>query len=72
MDIQEKIEEIITKIKDDDDFKTKFMDNPTGALESVLGIDLPEDQINAIIEGVKAKLNLEKAGDLMGKVKNLF
>ncbi len=72
MDIQAKIEEVLTKIKNDDDFKTKFMENPTEALESVLGIDLPEDQINAIIDGVKAKLNLDQAGDLLGKVKNLF
>ncbi|MDD3027779.1 MAG: hypothetical protein PHI41_07030 [Erysipelotrichaceae bacterium] len=72
MDIQDKIEEIIAKIKSDPDFAAKFKADPVAALEKILGIDLPEGQINAIIDGVKAKIGLDQAGDLLGKVKNLF
>ncbi len=72
MDIKAKIEEIIDKVKSDKEFASKFSQDPVKAVESVIGIDLPDDQINALIDGVKAKLSLDKADDLFGKVKKLF
>jgi hypothetical protein len=38
----------------------------------MLGIDLPDDQIQSVIDGVKAKLSLDKAGDVLGSAKKLF
>ncbi len=70
--MKEKIEEIVKKIKDDKDFAKKFQSNPVKAVESVLGVDLPDDQINGIIEGVKAKIKVDNAGDLLSKAKGLF
>lgn len=72
MDIKAKIEEVVAKIKDDKDFSSKFMSDPVSAIESVIGIDLPNDQINALIDGVKAKLSVDKAGDILGSIKKLF
>jgi len=62
--IKEKIEDIISKIKNDKDFARKFMDDPVEALEGVLGVDLPDDQIEKIVDGIKAKLKLEALDDL--------
>lgn len=70
--MKEKIEEIVKKVKDDKDFAKKFKENPVKAVESVLGVDLPDDQINGIIEGVKAKIQVDNAGDLLNKAKGLF
>ena len=50
-------------------FGQKFKDDPVKAVESVLGIDLPDDQINSIIDGVKAKLSLDSASDALGSIK---
>ncbi|MGB4660887.1 MAG: hypothetical protein WBI07_17080 [Mobilitalea sp.] len=72
MDIKAKIEEIVEKIKSDKDFASKFSKEPVKTIESILGTDLPDDQINAVIDGVKAKVSLDKADGLLGKVKNLF
>ncbi len=72
MNIKEKIEEIVEKIKSDKGFAAKFTSDPVKAIESILGVDLPDDQINSIIDGVKAKVNLDKASGLLGKVKKLF
>lgn len=72
MDIKSKIEEILAKIKEDKSFATNFKDDPVKAVESVIGIDLPDDRINAIIDGVKAKLTVDKAEVTLGKIKNLF
>ncbi len=72
MDIKNKIEEIIEKIKSDENFASKFKDDPEKAIESILGIDIPDDQIEKVIDGVKAKLSLDKADGLLGKIKKMF
>ncbi|MBP0973325.1 MAG: hypothetical protein J5851_05395 [Oscillospiraceae bacterium] len=65
MDIKAKIEEVINKVQNDKDFAAKFTADPVKAVEGVLGVDLPDDQINGIISAVKAKL---ASGELMGAI----
>lgn len=70
--IKEKIEEIVNKVKSDPDFSKKFKEEPIKALEEVIGIDLPDDKINEIIDAVKAKITLDNGKELIGKIKGLF
>ena len=70
--LKKKIDEIVKKIKEDKDFAKKFKSNPIKAVEDVLGIDLPDDQINKVIEGVQAKITLDNAGELFSKAKGLL
>lgn len=70
-ELKEKIEEVVAKVKADPDFAKKFQEDPVKALEGVLGIDLPDDKINDIIDAVKAKIKLDDSG-LLGKIKGLF
>ena len=72
MDIKGKIEEIVNKVKSDKGFAAKFKKDPIKAVESVLGVDLPDDQVKSIIEGAKAKLSLDKASGALGDIKNIF
>ena len=71
MDIKAKISEIVDKIKSDDGLKKKFMSDPISAVEDLIGVDLPNDQIEKIADGVKAKINVDsltsKLGGLFGK-----
>ena len=69
--MKEKIEQILNKIKNDKDFMEKFKKDPVTAVEEVIGIDLPEDQINNIIETVKAKIKIDE-NDVLNKVNGLF
>jgi len=69
--IKEKINEIVDKIKKDPEFAKKFKDEPIKALESVIGIDLPDDKINEIITAIKAKINLDD-NKIVDKIKGLF
>lgn len=69
MDIKAKIEEIVNKVKNDKYFAAKFTSDPVKAVEGVLGIDLPDDQINALIEGVKSKISVD---DIKDKIGGLF
>ena len=58
--IKAKIDEIVEKIKRDDKIAQKFAKDPIGTVEGLIGIDLPNDQIEAIVDGVKAKIKLDK------------
>ena len=66
LDIKAKIEELVDKVKNDKDFGDKFQKDPTKAVEGLLGVDLPNDQINAVVDGVKAKVKLDNIGGALG------
>jgi hypothetical protein len=74
--LKAKIEEIVNKVKNDKDFASKFKSNPTEAVESILGIDIPDAQVEKVIDAVKAQLSNEKridgGKDLGSKLKGLF
>ena len=72
MDIKAKINEIVDKIKNDDELKEQFKKNPIQAVEKLIGVDLPDDMVAKIVDGVKAKLTLDSASGLAGKLKGLF
>lgn len=63
--IKEKIDEIVNKVKNDKDFASKFQKDPVKAVESVLGVDLPDDQINNVVDAVKTKVNVDNAGSFL-------
>lgn len=72
MDIKAKIEEIVEKLKNDPNLLNKFNTNPVGLLEELIGIDLPDDQVNTLIDGIKAKLSADKIGEALGGLGKLF
>lgn len=65
-DLQDKIEEIVDKLTSDKKLKEKFEKNPAKVLESILGVNLPDDQVNKIVDAVMAKLTVDKVGNLLG------
>lgn len=71
MDIKAKIEEIVNKVKSDKNFAEKFKNEPVKAVEEIIGADLPDDVINSVISGVKAKIDIggikDSLGSLFGK-----
>ncbi|MBQ7782381.1 MAG: hypothetical protein IJ368_00265 [Oscillospiraceae bacterium] len=68
MDIKAKIEEIVEKVKADPDFAKDFQNDPVKAVEKVIGVDLPDDKINALIDGVKAKISVDDVKDKLGGI----
>ena len=77
MDIQKIITEVVGKLKADPNLLKSFAANPVQCLEKTLGIDLPDEQINQVIEGIKGKIDLSKldlgeAKGLLDKIKGLF
>lgn len=72
MDIKEKISEVVEKITSDKALMAKFKTDPIGAVEGILGIDLPDDIMEKIVDGVKGKITLDKAKDALEGLKKLF
>lgn len=71
-EIKEKIEELAQKIISDKAITKAFNKNPVEVVEKLLGIDLPDAQIQQIIEGIKAKIDLDKVGGIGGIFGKLF
>lgn len=69
MDIKAKAEEIIKKLKGDDQLMSKFQSSPVKTVEGLIGVDLPDDQVQGIVDYIKAKLG---SGNLLGKIGGLF
>lgn len=69
--LKEMIDKVVDKVKEDSDFAKKFQDEPVKALESVLGVDLPDDKINEVIAAVKTKIKLDDS-KIVDKLKGLF
>lgn len=67
MDIKEIITSTIQKITSDEKLREKFMKDPVKTVEELTGVDLPDDAINKVVDGVKAKLTADKLGGLLGK-----
>lgn len=76
MDIKEKLkdkmEEIVEKIKSDKNIAAKFQKDPISTVEELLGIDLPNDQLEKLVDAIKAKINLDKASDALSGLGKLF
>ena len=72
MDMKEKIQEAIEKITTDDSLKELFRKEPIKAVEKVLGVDLPDDIVEKVVQGVKAKLSVDKLSGAVDSLKKLF
>ena len=64
--IKDKVDDIVDKIKSDKTLMTRFKTEPVKVVEELIGMDLPDDQIQKVVELIKAKLDLDKVGDLLG------
>lgn len=72
MDIKEMITDLVEKITKDKDLKEQFEKEPVKAIEKLVGKDLPDDMVEKVIDGVKAKISVDKVSDALGSLKKLF
>ena len=72
MDIKAKIEEIVEKIKKNPALLKKFNTEPVQVVEELAGIDLPDELIEKLVAGVKAKITADNVGDVLGALGGLF
>lgn len=71
-DIKDKVDEVVKKIQSDDKLLDQFKKEPVKTVENLAGVDLPDDQIQKVVDGIKAKLTVDGIGDKLSGLKNLF
>jgi len=71
MDVMAKVNEIVEKVQKDPKFMEQFKKEPVKAVESVIGVDLPDDVVNQVVAGVKGKVTLDKAAGVLDALKGL-
>ena len=72
MDVKEQIKIAVEKITKDGKLQEQFQKEPVKALEGILGVDLPDDVINQVIQGVKAKLTADTVSDTVNALKGFI
>ncbi len=71
-DIESIVKDLVAKFTGDSALLESFKKDPVKTIKEKLGINISDDQIQAVIAGVTAKLGLDKAGGILGKIKGLF
>lgn len=72
MDIKEQISKVVDTVTKDKTILEQFQKEPVKTIEKILGIDLPDDMVNQVVDGVKAKISMDKAAGAMDALKKLF
>ena len=72
VDVKELIEKAVELLTKDETLMENFKKEPIKTIEKLLNIDLPDDKIDAIVKGVQAKIDMDKVGDVLGKLSGLF
>ena len=72
MDIKKIVTEAVEKLLKDEKLRKQFMKEPTKVLEKILNVDLPDELIDPVIEGIKAKLTVDSVQDTLGDAANLL
>ena len=66
------ISKIVDEITKDQSLLEEFQKNPVKVVEKKLGVDLPDDVVNKVIDGVKAKISVDKLSGAVDSLKKLF
>ena len=72
MDIKAQIESIAEKLQKDKALQAQFKKDPVKAVEKLLGVDLPDEVIEKVVAGVKAKVSLNDLSGAVDALKKLF
>ncbi|MCM1125291.1 MAG: hypothetical protein NC429_02340 [Lachnospiraceae bacterium] len=72
MDVKEQVTKAVDKIVKDKKLREQFQKDPVKALESVLGVDLPDGVVEQVVQGVKAKLMADKMSGAVDSLKGFI
>ncbi len=72
MDIKEQVSKIVEKVSKNPNIKEQFEKEPIKVIEKIVGIDLPDDVVMKIVDGVKAKMNIDGVSKAADALKGIF
>ena len=65
MDIMDKLEDLVEKIKADKTIAAKFKKDPIDTVQDLLGVKLPEEQLEKLVDAIKKKIKLDDLDDIL-------
>lgn len=72
MDMKGQINKIVEEISKNPNIKEEFEKEPVKVIEKVIGIDLPDDVVMKIVDGVKAKMTVDGVSKAADALKGMF
>lgn len=72
MDIKEHVSKIVEEVSKNPNIKEQFEKEPVKVVEKIIGIDLPDDIVMKIVDGVKAKLTVDSVSKAADTLKGMF
>ena len=72
MDIKAMIETAVKKLMSDKDLLAKFEKNPASVIEELIGVDLPDELVNQVVDGIQTKIKLDQLGGVLGGLGKMF
>ena len=72
VDIAKIVTDAVNKLLKDEELLKAFKKDPIGTVEKKLGIDLPNEQIEAVVKGIKAKIDVDDALGVAGKLMGML
>ncbi len=72
MDIKGQINKIVEEVTKNPNMKEQFEKEPVKAVEKIIGVDLPDDAVMKIIDGVKANLKIDGVSKAADALKGMF
>ena len=68
MDVKEIITTLVEEIENNKELMKDFDKEPVKVIEKMLNVDLPDELVEKVIDGVKTKIALDKADNLIDSV----
>lgn len=72
MDMKEQISKVVEEISKNPNIKEQFEKEPVKVIEKIIGVDLPDDMVMKIIDGVKGKVTIDGVSKIAGALKGVF
>ena len=72
MDIKAHINKIVEEVSKNPNIKEQFEKEPVKVVEKIIGVDLPDDIVMKIVDGVKAKLTMDNVSKAADTLKGIF
>lgn len=72
MDIREQINKVAEEFSKNPNIKEQFEEEPVKVIEKLIGVDLPDDIVLKIIDGVKAKRTMDSVSKAADTLKGVF
>ncbi len=72
MDIKGQINKIVEEVTKNPNLKQQFDKEPVKVIEKVIGMDLPDDVVMKVVDGVKAKMTMGNVAKAADSLKGIF